>query len=176
MADIAQIKIQNSTYNFKDATTRGNVTTANDNSASAVSTASGKVGKDGTLADDRTMSGALGRKTNAIDITTIPSTTQAVNLSSVLDTNGNKIGSVEAIQNATTGNLGIKFLVRRTGTGSEDNYINFCITPTGERITEVSNAAMWRDYFSWPEYTYSTTDLTAGTSALATGKVYFVYS
>lgn len=47
-----------------------------------------------------------------------------------------------------------------------NNHVNNTNNPHGVTISQIGAA---------PAYTYGTTDLTAGTSSLATGKLYFVY-
>ena len=48
---------------------------------------------------------------------------------------------------------------------------NFTMAEFNKMITEINNGIDEKA----PAYQYSTTDLTAGTSALATGTLYFVY-
>lgn len=62
-----------------------------------------------------------------------------------------------------------------TGLFTTGNLIRVLIDTVNTRSTIINHAITIDSIGAAPSYTYSTTDLTAGTSALATGKMYLVF-
>lgn len=58
-----------------------------------------------------------------------------------------------------------------TGTMDADDVVKY----TEQNLTDAQKAQARSNIGAAPAYTYGTTDLTAGSSALETGKLYFVY-
>lgn len=58
-----------------------------------------------------------------------------------------------------------------TGTMDADGVVKY----TEQNLTDAQKAQARSNIGAAPAYTYGTTDLTAGSSALETGKLYFVY-
>ena len=98
------------------------------------------------------------------------------------DKNGNKIGHLEMYE-TTSGGIGINYGVRRKVNGAWTwKQITMEVKSDGTISYSVPEPASYRsalgvtDIATRPDYQVSTTDLTAGTSSLTTGKLYYVYS
>ena len=174
MADISKVSVNNTEYTIKDSTARTNATAAISTASAANTTVNTKVSKTGD-----TVSGAVGYKNSAFDISASSRTasTYAPTLE-VYDKNNNLIGYFEGSQ-VTDGGCRASFGCRRTVSGNQvDNGIQFRVSNAGARsIIFMGDAAeALRNGLGIPEFTYSTTALTAGTSSLTTGKIYIQYT
>lgn len=58
---------------------------------------------------------------------------------------------------------------------NSSNFKGICVFDSSGRVYYRTKSQILDDIGAAPDYTYSTTDLTAGSSSLATGKMYLVY-
>ena len=131
---------------------------------------------------------SVNSKTGAVslsysDVNAVP-TTRTINgqaLSSDVALDASDVGALSTSGGTLTGNLTGKFL---TGTWlqstsvtdlNSNNYKGICVFDGSGWIYYRTLSEILSDIEAAPAYTYGTSDLTAGSSPLATGKLYLVY-
>lgn len=102
-------------------------------------------------------------------------------LSSNITLSASDVGALSTAGGTLTGNLTGKYLTgtwlqstATTNLGSS-SYKGICVFDGSGWVYYRTPSQILNDIGAAPNYTYSTTDLTAGSSALATGKMYLVY-
>ena len=120
---------------------------------------------------------------SAADVNAVP-TNRTVNgkpLSSNITLSASDVGALSTSGGTLSGNLTGKYLTgtwlqstAATGLGSS-SYKGICVFDGSGWVYYRTPCQILNDIGAAPDYTYSTTDLTSGSSPLATGKLYFVY-
>lgn len=102
-------------------------------------------------------------------------------LSSNITLSASDVGALSTAGGTLTGNLTGEYLTgtwlqstATTNLGSS-SYKGICVFDGSGWVYYRTPSQILNDIGAAPNYTYSTTDLTAGSSALATGKMYLVY-
>ena len=102
-------------------------------------------------------------------------------LSSNITLSASDVGALSTAGGTLTGNLTGKYLTgtwlqstATTNLGSS-SYKGICVFDGSGWVYYRTPSQILDDIGAAPDYTYSTTDLTAGSSSLATGKMYLVY-
>lgn len=108
-------------------------------------------------------------------------TVNGKSLSSNITLSASDVGALSTAGGTLTGNLTGKYLTgtwlqstATTNLGSS-SYKGICVFDGSGWVYYRTPSQILNDIGAAPNYTYSTTDLTAGSSALATGKMYLVY-
>ena len=120
---------------------------------------------------------------SAADVNAVP-TSRTVNgkpLSSNITLSASDVGALSTSGGTLSGNLTGQYLTGTwlqstdvTGLGSS-SYKGICVFDGSGWVYYRTKSQILGDIGGAPKYTYSTTDLTAGSSSLATGKMYLVY-
>ena len=120
---------------------------------------------------------------SAADVNAVP-TSRTVNgksLSSNITLSASDVGALSTAGGTLTGNLTGEYLTgtwlqstATTNLGSS-SYKGICVFDGSGWVYYRTPSQILNDIGAAPDYTYSTTDLTAGSSSLATGKMYLVY-
>jgi len=158
MADISKIKINDVTYDIKDATARTNAASAVTTANAAQTTADGKVSKSGD-----TMTASLIINVDNIDASVTPSSaTWGPTCFQISGQNG--IDGYVRLNAQTNGAQGVQIETRRN--------VNETLKYNGMRFEIKTDGTL---AFSSQSFKNGTSDLTSGVSALGDGCYYFQY-